>query len=187
MAGRLFYVMGASGAGKDSVMQGIRSKLCGSLVIAHRYITRPSDAGSENHVALTEDEFAHRKIQGMFAMHWQANGHGYGIGCEIESWLQSDTDVMMNGSRAYFKSAKDKYGSRVIPVWIEVNPVVLGERLRGRGRESEQEIQARLARAYEYSRSRPGDAWVIDNSGDLADSIEGFVQRYISSKKECYA
>ena len=69
MEGSLVYVMGPSGAGKDSVLGRARSLLppAAPVVFAHRYITRPAEAGGENHVALTRDEFATRRACGLFA------------------------------------------------------------------------------------------------------------------------
>ena len=84
MTGPLVYVMGPSGAGKDSVLGRARAMLSIDLpvVFAHRYITRPVDAGGENHVALSHAEFALRRAHGLFAFHWQAHGNDYGIGLE---------------------------------------------------------------------------------------------------------
>ncbi len=43
------YVMGPSGAGKDSVLDRARALLSvnATIAFAHRYITRPSDIGGE--------------------------------------------------------------------------------------------------------------------------------------------
>jgi ribose 1,5-bisphosphokinase len=59
---RLYYVVGASGAGKDSLMQYARSALAGkgAIVFAHRYITRAAQSEGENHIALTKGEFLQR-------------------------------------------------------------------------------------------------------------------------------
>ena len=54
---RLVYLMGASGAGKDSLLDALRHDLPPNLMVAHRYITRPANAGSENHIALSQHEF----------------------------------------------------------------------------------------------------------------------------------
>lgn len=62
-AGRLFYVVGASGVGKDTLIRHARDALrpnAHHIVFAHRYITRPVDAGGENPIALTQAEFALR-------------------------------------------------------------------------------------------------------------------------------
>ena len=69
--GPLVYVMGPSGAGKDSVMGRARALLPADapVVFAHRYITRPAETGGENHVALSAAEFALRRTHGLFAFH----------------------------------------------------------------------------------------------------------------------
>ncbi len=54
---RLLYLMGASGSGKDSLLDALRQHLPTDVAVAHRYITRPADAGAENHIALSETEF----------------------------------------------------------------------------------------------------------------------------------
>ncbi|WP_245601050.1 nucleoside/nucleotide kinase family protein [Marinobacterium jannaschii] len=47
MTGTLFYLVGASGAGKDSLLEGVRQRLRPEhyCYVAHRYITRPAAAG----------------------------------------------------------------------------------------------------------------------------------------------
>ena len=55
--GRLIWLMGPSGAGKDSLLAALRQREHPQLLVAHRYITRPASAGSENHIALSEKEF----------------------------------------------------------------------------------------------------------------------------------
>ena len=59
MSAPFIYVMGPSGAGTDSVLARARALIPSDLPVAfaHRYITRPADAGGENHVALSEAEF----------------------------------------------------------------------------------------------------------------------------------
>ncbi len=82
----LFYLIGASGSGKDSLMDYARQRLQNRpLLFAHRYITRPSDFNGENHIALSEEEFFQRLHSGLFAMHWHSHGYHYGIGIEIDT------------------------------------------------------------------------------------------------------
>ena len=89
MDGSLLYVMGPSGAGKDSVLGRARALLPSDapVVFAHRYITRPADTGGENHVAVTRAEFAMRRDHGLFAYHWGAHGNDYGVGREIHDLI----------------------------------------------------------------------------------------------------
>jgi ribose 1,5-bisphosphokinase len=145
---RLYYVMGASGAGKDSLLGYARQRLADRLhiVFAHRYITRPSDSGGENHVALSMVEFEMRRRLGCFALDWQAHGNGYGIGCEIDLWLSLGIDVVINGSRGHFPQAASRYAN-LVGILVEAAPAILAERLHLRGREVGSEIGARLQRA----------------------------------------
>src|SRR5262249_30542502 len=102
--GPLVYVMGPSGAGKDSVLNRARALLASDapVVFADRYITRPAEAGGENHIALSAEEFDLRRTHGLFAFDWQAHGNRYGIGCEIHAWRQSGLTVVVSGSREHF-------------------------------------------------------------------------------------
>ncbi|MGF1683951.1 ribose 1,5-bisphosphokinase [Photobacterium minamisatsumaniensis] len=173
---RLFYVIGASGAGKDSVLQAARELWPGKMMVAHRYITRAAEAGGENHVELSAAEFLQRKSQGFFAMDWQANGYSYGVGKEIDIWLSQGVDVIVNGSRAYLDTAITLYGDKLIPVMIDVKPAVLEQRLYKRGRESDSEIVKRMARAEQYRRQCPEEGVVIDNSDTLESTMKQFAK-----------
>ncbi|GAB3470594.1 ribose 1,5-bisphosphokinase [Azotobacter salinestris] len=166
--GRLFYLMGPSGAGKDSLLLRARERLSArSCLIASRYITRPPELRGENHLWLSEAEFEQRLALGTFALHWSANGHRYGIGLEIDCWLERGLDVLINGSRAHLEQARLRYGKRLVPLLLQVDPALLQQRLSARGRETPQEIAARVERARRLSAERPADAIVIDNSGEL--------------------
>ncbi|MDD2832829.1 MAG: phosphonate metabolism protein/1,5-bisphosphokinase (PRPP-forming) PhnN [Methylotenera sp.] len=173
--GILFYVIGPSGSGKDSLMTYARAQLAGNpkVVFAHRYITRAANAGGENHVALTEQEFKSRQQAGLFAMHWHSHGCYYGVGKEINMWLAKGCNVVMNGSREHLQYARADY-PELHPVWIEVSQTVLAERLRARNRESENEIQQRLLRAAAYR--APVGEMVIANDGTLELTGEQLVK-----------
>ena len=47
-------------------------------------LTRPAEAGGENHVALSKPEFAQMHALDLFALSWESHGHCYGLGREIE-------------------------------------------------------------------------------------------------------
>ena len=146
--GNLFYLIGGSGAGKDSLIDYLQKHLPENLPVefVRRYITRPSSAGGENHIALTEEEFLQYKDKGHFVMDWFSHNTHYGISTEINLSLSINFSVVMNGSRAYLSEAASIYPS-IIPVVISVDPLILSERLFSRGRESFDEIQKRIAQA----------------------------------------
>ena len=76
--GRLIYVMGASGVGKDSLLRELARRRPDALV-AHRYITRTS-GGAENCIELSREAFQWRREQGLFCLWWSAHGLDYGAG-----------------------------------------------------------------------------------------------------------
>jgi ribose 1,5-bisphosphokinase len=166
--GRLYYVMGPSGAGKDSVIGWVRAYgVSHDVLCAHRYITRPADAGGENHVALSEAEFVSRAHRGLFALTWRAHGLHYGIGREIEYWLERGVKVLVNGSREAYLQALERYPA-LQPVLITASRETMATRLTSRGRETSQDIAARLARSDAYQ--VPTGAMVIHNDGELAEA-----------------
>lgn len=165
---RLIWLTGPSGSGKDSLLNALREAPPAQLVIAHRYITRPADAGGENHVALSEAEFRRREAMGLFAISWQAHGLHYGLGEEIDHWLARGLNVLVNGSRLHLPIVQQHYGDQVLPLVLQVSPEVLEARLRQRGRESEADISKRLARAAE---PLPAHCHPLNNDGALSDTL----------------
>ncbi|MEZ5585127.1 MAG: phosphonate metabolism protein/1,5-bisphosphokinase (PRPP-forming) PhnN [Candidatus Competibacteraceae bacterium] len=173
-AGRgLFYLIGASGSGKDSVMRHARQVLAGqgNTIFAHRYITRPQDPIGEAHIPLSEGEFAQRLHAGCFVMQWDSHGYRYGVGLEIEQWLALGLQVVVNGSRAYLAQVRQRY-PHLQAVLIRVSPQRLHERLVERGRESAAAIADRLQRAEDFDIQTQGDSGVhiIDNNGALEEA-----------------
>lgn len=144
---QLFYVVGASGVGKDSLMDYARTHINGSLplLFAHRYITRAAKEGNENHVYISPEEFTLRRDKGLFALHWESHGLHYGIGREIDTWMDKGFSVVVNGSRQYLPVAVECYPN-LVTVVIEADPEVIRRRLENRGRETAVEIQQRIQR-----------------------------------------
>ncbi|WP_145974612.1 ribose 1,5-bisphosphokinase [Enterobacter roggenkampii] len=181
MMGRLIWLMGPSGSGKDSLLSALRQQEHPQLLVAHRYITRAANAGSENHIALSEQEFFTRAGQNLLALSWHANGYYYGIGIEIDLWLHAGFDVLVNGSRAHLAQARARYASALLPVCLQVSPEVLRSRLQSRGRESAREIDQRLARAARYT---PSDCHILNNDGSLLQSVETFLSLIRQKEKQ---
>ena len=168
---RLLYLMGASGSGKDSLLDALRQHLPADVAVAHRYITRPADAGSENHIALSDAEFIQRRQHGLFALEWHAHQCRYGVGIEIDTWMQLGCHVVVNGSRAHLEKAQQRYGQRLVPVCLQVSDDVLAERLLRRGREDAGQIACRLERARAYDNALPANCHRLNNDGALQDTL----------------
>jgi ribose 1,5-bisphosphokinase len=170
--GMLFYLIGASGSGKDSVIRCARDRIGpdSPVVFAHRYITRPAESGNENHIAVSNSEFRRLLKLGCFAMHWDSHGLRYGIGIEIDQWLEMGLKVVVNGSREYLGEAAKKY-RLMTPILIRAPGHVLRERLMNRGRESADAIEERLTRSNEVEELvRHPRLIELDNSGPLENA-----------------
>jgi ribose 1,5-bisphosphokinase len=177
---RVVYVMGPSGAGKDTLLRYARTRLEGrAVVFAHRDITRPPREHGENHVALSAAEFALRRARGGFALDWVAHGTMYGIGVEIRAWLAAGLCVVVSGSRAEWPNAAAALPG-ALPVLVTARPDVLAARLGARGREDRAAIDARLARASAVAVDDPRLV-AIDNSGPLAAAGERLVAAIASA------
>ncbi|MFZ5780602.1 MAG: phosphonate metabolism protein/1,5-bisphosphokinase (PRPP-forming) PhnN [Pseudomonadota bacterium] len=172
----LVYVMGPSGAGKDSVLAQVRRMLPGDapIAFAHRYITRPADIGGENHVALSRTEFALRRSHGLFAFHWHAHGNDYGIGWEIQGWRAAGLTVVVSGSREHYERvAADDPGLQ--PVLITAPTGQIAARLKARGRETAEDAARRLARGQALAVSDPRMVTIV-NDRTLDAAAEAFVR-----------
>jgi ribose 1,5-bisphosphokinase len=170
MNGRLIYVMGPSGAGKDSLLGFARSRLeAEPILFAHRYITRASGNG-EAHVELTIEEFEVRSALGLFALEWSSHGLRYGIGIELDAWLERGCTVVINGSRQHLAQTLKRYPA-VEVVHIDAAPHVLEARLGARARESAEQV----ARCAPFSLPDGVRLTTIDNSGALEDAGRAFV------------
>lgn len=169
--GRLIWLVGPSGSGKDSLLLALRECAPERVIVAHRYITRSASAGGENHIALSEHEFRRRRDYGLFALDWQAHQFYYGLGIEIDRWLESGLDVVVNGSRLHLNAARQRYGDRLLPVCLQVSAEILAGRLRQRGREDEAAIAQRLQRAAEPVAA---GCVLLSNDGPLSETLQGF-------------
>jgi len=167
--GALVYVMGPSGAGKDSLLRFARARLAGTPVMfAHRYATRPASAGDENEVPLLPAEFDRRLAAGLFAFHWPAHGVRYALGAEVEAWRARGLAVVVSGSRAHFNAGGSALPG-IVPVVVTATPAVLAGRLAGRAREDAAAVAARLERGAAHAVAHPLMV-TIDNSGALEDA-----------------
>jgi len=163
--GQLIVVLGPSGSGKDTLLSFAQSELAdrADVLFVRRVITRPADAGSEDHVAMTDAEFDQAIDEGKFSLTWAANGLRYGLPRAIAAHLTEGKLAVVNGSRGAWSVIQQVFPSAVA-VEIKVDPDILVQRLQSRGRESAPEIEARLARTSELDSRFEADI-IIDNSG----------------------
>ncbi|MEO1458915.1 MAG: thymidine phosphorylase, partial [Pseudomonadota bacterium] len=116
------------------------------LRFAQRSITRPADAGGEDHEALSEAAFAQRVAEGGFIVHWRAHGLGYGAPAALEDQIAAGRAVVLNGSRQKIAALATERDDLAV-VHIDAPEAVVAARLAARGREDAAAIEARRARA----------------------------------------
>ena len=138
----IFAVVGPSGAGKDTLI----ARACAirpDLRLVRRVITRPTEAGGEDFEGVSEEEFARRRAAGAFALEWQAHGLCYGLPA---AQLSGKGPIVFNGSRAGLPAAIALIPDLVV-ILVTAPVAVLAARLAARGRESVEDVRARLGRA----------------------------------------
>lgn len=172
-AGRFIAVVGPSGVGKDSVMDGLCAR-CPDVFRVRRDITRAPEQGGEDYTALSDAEFEMRASAGAYALHWGAHDLRYGIPQSVFAELEAGRDILANLSRSVLGEAAQRF-ERVLVLHITTRPEVLAARLAGRGRESVEEIARRLSRP---SQPLPEHLNIIeiDNSGPLDVAVEKAAQ-----------
>jgi ribose 1,5-bisphosphokinase len=161
--GRLVLVVGPSGAGKDTLLDGARAACRddAGIVFPRRVITRPSSPSEDNDTVAAAD-FNQAAADGAFALWWEAHGNGYGISSSIDDDIGHGRTVVCNVSRTIITAARLRY-SQVAVVLVTAPPKVLKARLEARGRASDGAIDQRVKRSEEM---RPCEAdFVIRNTG----------------------
>lgn len=174
--GLLIVVVGPSGAGKDTLMDAARRHFSGREAVhfVRRVITRPAEAGGEDHEAVSREEFDRLIGENAFAVWWGAHGLKYGVPGTTCERLAEGRVAVVNGSRSAL-GAFGRVFTRVRVVSVTASAEVLAERLAARGRESREDILKRLARV---PADIEGDLDIatVDNSGRLEDAVAAFVR-----------
>ncbi|MFM1988687.1 MAG: hypothetical protein RJA99_1644 [Pseudomonadota bacterium] len=165
---RLMVVVGASGVGKDSVLDawlGGRPR-AERPWRARRTITRPAHGAGEGHEPVTEARFDMLLARRAFAFHWAAHGLRYGVRHEELAPLHDGRWVVLNGSRAHLPALlATAPGAWVVE--IDAPAALRAARLGARGREHDDDVAARLARTVG---TVPADL-VIRNDGPLEAAV----------------
>ena len=187
MSGIFVAVVGPSGVGKDTLLDGARRALLAdpAFRFVQRSITRPSDAAGEDHIAVSQDAFDDAEAKGAFALTWRAHGLAYGVPADILTDLANGKTIIANLSRTALDEAH-ALGYTSLIVSVRASSEVLRARLKARGRENDEEIEARVERASAFNVS--GDDVVElwnDTTPDAA--IETFLELIRSKRLKAQA
>lgn len=171
-SGTLILVVGASGAGKDTLVQWARAALSDrSIRFVEREITRVRTA-CDHHVAVTDAQFDQRVADHQYVLTWSAHGVRYGVPRAVADALNAGVSVVTIASRAVLDAARAlPWPMRAIEIRAPYH--VLQQRLLARDGRPACEIPGRLERASAIEVSG-ADVDVIDNGGALDESTKTF-------------
>lgn len=154
MRGNLFVVSAPSGGGKTSLTRALLPKLAAlghSAVISVSYTTRdprPGEVEGTHYHFTSMADFLAMAQRGEFLEHAEVFGRRYGTGrARTEALLAAGHDVVLDidwqGGRQVRQQYPEAVGIFILPPSAEE----LERRLRGRGQDSEEVIQKRMAQA----------------------------------------
>ncbi len=174
MPGRLVLVVGPSGAGKDSLINAARLEFSNEpdFVFPRRVITRQAVHTSEDHDALSPEDFAVAVARGEFFLEWRAHGLQYGLPQSISAALRENKIVIVNVSRTIIAKAAELWPETHV-ILVTARPEILAARVAARQRSEDGDIQKRISRAVDLlPQSLP--TTTIHNDGALATAVEKF-------------
>lgn len=170
--GTLFLVVGPSGAGKDTLINGARRRLEADarFVFARRLVTRPGHAPGD--IAMAPDHFEAARRQGAFALSWRAHGLAYGVPRDISKALEEGRCVIANVSRGVIAEARKAF-PRIRVIHVDAPSALLKQRLARRRREPADEQQERIRRAIPVEGD---DVESLVNDGPVDHAIDAMVR-----------
>jgi guanylate kinase len=173
--GRLVVISGPSGAGKTSVMRLVHQACTVPLarsVSATTRSPRPDEIDGIDYHFLPNGEFAKRRERGDFVECFEVFGQSYWYGTlwtEVTTGLNAGKWVVLEIDVQGALAVTERF-SDAITIFIRPNSrQELERRLRGRGTETEEAIQRRLAQAdHELAQANRYQYQVINDDMDQA-------------------
>jgi guanylate kinase len=168
-------VTGPSGVGKGTVIRELMARTPG-LELSVSATTRPPRLGEvdgRDYHFLSEREFAERLARGEFLEHARYAGNLYGT---PRSELERDCralvlEIELQGARQVKQAMPDAVRVFIAPPSAEA----LKERLLGRGSDSEEQIEDRLAVAREELAAAPDEFEHVIVNDDLQRAVQELV------------
>lgn len=172
--GLLVVISGFSGVGKGTLMKELISKY-DSYALSVSATTRAPRNGEENgreYYFKTKEEFEEMIEKDELLEHACYVGNYYGTPKQyVEDMKEKGKDVILEIEVQGAKKIKEKVPDAVTVFVVPPSAEELKNRLVGRGTETEDVINARLARAYEESFTMEDYDYILVND-DLQESVQ---------------
>lgn len=175
MAGKLFLLTGTSGAGKTTIAQHLLKRNPNLRRIV-TYTTRAMREGEVDGVSynfIDKETFQNMIEENQF-MEWaEVYGNLYGeTRADVQEFLEAEHDVLLVLDPQGAKSIKDS-GFPATAIFLDAKNEEIIERLKGRGKDSKEAIQKRIA-SMEFDRSHIEvcDHVVMNAQGHIEEAIQ---------------
>ncbi|MEJ2595085.1 MAG: guanylate kinase [bacterium] len=186
--GRLIIFSAPSGAGKTTLVKHVM-QCFDNLDFSVSAASRPKRKGEvdgKDYYFMTTDEFREKIEQNAF-VEWEEvyPGHYYGtLFSEVERVRNQNKHIVFDVDVKGGMNIKKIYGDDALAIFVKPPSVEsLEDRLRGRGAESEEKIQMRLAKASaEMDYEKMFDVTIInDRLSEAKNKAYDLVKKFISS------
>jgi guanylate kinase len=185
-SGQVFVITGPSGVGKGTLIRALLDRIP-DLELSVSATTRQPRPGEQDGVAyhfLTPEQFDQRISSGDFLEYATYSGNRYGtLRSELERRRSAGVPVVLEieveGARQVRNSMPDAVAVFIAPPSRDA----LRARLVGRGTDTAEEVEARLATADREMDARPEFAHVVvnDRLEDAVEDLVGIVHQALAS------
>lgn len=184
--GNLIVISGPSGGGKGTVVKALKD-IMPDLGVSVSATTRSPREGEENgreYYFITHAEFEKMLSEGEILEHTTYCGNYYGTPKkEVERITGEGRDIILEIEVDGGSQIKKIFPEAVTLMLIPPSLSVLEARLRGRGTESEEVIQKRLARACEEIEIACDYDYVVVNEDGGVEACAKQIKRIITAEK----
>ena len=147
--GNLFVVSGFSGSGKGTVMKQLcKNEQYALSISCTSRAPREGETNGKEYYFISHEEFVKRQAEGYFleSAIYVNKGYGTPLGF-VEENLEAGKDVILEIEMQGALQVKKTYPDTILIFITPPDAKVLRERLEGRGTETQDVIEKRLARA----------------------------------------
>lgn len=182
---KVFVITGPSGVGKGTLISALRERVPGleMSVSATTRRPRPGEVEGRDYYFLDPEEFDRRAREGVFLEHATYSGHRYGtLRSEVERKLAAGEGVVLEIEVQGARQVRAAMPEAVQVFIAPPDPSDLRRRLRGRGTDAEEAIEARLRTAEQELEARQEFPYVVvnDDKERAANELEKLVRRELS-------